>query len=204
MLLGKILSLLETKENFAFQCLFCYGYALRDAALSLDVRKIHFFFLLFKALNTSHCSLESYFQCGPDGKARINAKPNLREMVEVTLAAIRSNLQQDVFHFQRLWIWDLNSQSTTQGNLVYVYTGLGLKCTLAAVPVHSSLQLLHLRLFLGICSRMTLYLILLSDVHLKVKGTELSHPALGADLGRAGAKIQKVAAGSQGVWRSEG
>lgn len=75
---------------------------------------------------------------------------------------------------------------------------------LATVPVHSSLQLLHLRLFTGICSGMTLYLILLSDVHLKVKGTELSHPALGADLGRAGAKIQKVAAWSQGVWESEG
>lgn len=36
MLLGKILSLLEAKENFAFQCLFCYGYALGNAALSLE------------------------------------------------------------------------------------------------------------------------------------------------------------------------
>lgn len=39
MLPGKLLSLLETKENSAFQRLFCHGCVLGEAALSSDVRK---------------------------------------------------------------------------------------------------------------------------------------------------------------------
>lgn len=55
-------------------------------------------------------------------------------------------------------------------------SGLRCKRILATVLGLYSLQLLHLQLFAGVCLGTTRYLILLSDIHLKVNDTELSHP----------------------------
>ena len=55
------------QDRTGFPGIFCYGYVLGDAALTLNVRKINLF---FKAPKTSDCSLESYFQCSPDRKAQ--------------------------------------------------------------------------------------------------------------------------------------
>ena len=92
-----------------FQGLFCYGYVLGDAALTLNVRKIYLF---FKPPRLLIAPWKVIFNVVQTGKPRKNAKEKRGEAVNVnTLAVWRSALQKDVFDLRYHWICDGNSQS---------------------------------------------------------------------------------------------